>query len=164
MSNMSKRKHCSDRSQKTAICESGFSWPGLFIYLPPLSLYYWVAIMFSCSVETFCRCASNWSGLVVKEPVLRLVLVHLGLESHEGRKPEQDYEAQSSHLYCQPLGLKAWTKLNNCIFYIVGSEHSMAIWVLSHTTITIQFFPGKILTNNVTSTIFLAKNWTTMWH
>ena len=42
--------------------------------------------------------------------------------------------------------------------------HSMAIWVLSHTTITIQFFPGNILTNNVTSTIFLAKNWTTTWH
>ena len=60
----------------------------------PLSLYCWVAILFSCLAEAFCRCASNWSGLLVNEPVLRVVLVHLGLESLEGLKPERDYEAQ----------------------------------------------------------------------
>ena len=37
-------------------------------------------------------------------------------------------------------------------------------WVLSHTTITIQFFPGNILTHNVTSIQFFARNWTTSWH
>ena len=60
----------------------------------PLSLYCWVAILFSCLAEAFCRCASNWSGPPVKEPYLRLVLVHPGLESLEGLQPERDYEAQ----------------------------------------------------------------------
>ena len=80
--------------RKLLFVKAGFHDQVSSIYLPPLSLYYWAAIMFSCSVETFCRCASYWSGLLVKEPVLRLVLVHLGLESHEGRKPKRDYEAQ----------------------------------------------------------------------
>ena len=31
---------------------------------------------------------------LVEEPVLRLILVHLGPESLEGRKPERDYVAQ----------------------------------------------------------------------
>ena len=52
--------------------------------------------MFSCSAETFCRYASNFSGLLVEEPVLRLILVHLGPESLEGRKPERDYEAKDT--------------------------------------------------------------------
>ena len=91
---MSQRNNCSDRCQKTATLKAGFHDQVSSIYLPPLSLYYWVAIMFSCWAETFCRCASYLSGLLVEEPVLRLILVHLGPESLEGRKPERDYEAQ----------------------------------------------------------------------
>ena len=91
---MSQRNNCSDRCQKTATLKAGFHDQVSSIYLPPLSLYYWVAIMFSCSAETFCRCASYLSGLLVEEPVLRLIPVHPGPESLEGRKPERDYEAQ----------------------------------------------------------------------
>ena len=48
--------------------------------------------------------------------------------------------------------------------YLALLYHSMAIWVLSHTTITIQFFPGNILTHNVTSIRIFARNWTPTWH
>ena len=80
--------------RKLLFVKAGFHDQVSSICLPPLSLYYRVAITFSCSAETFCRCASYWSGLLVEEPVLRLILVHLGPESLEGRKPERDYEAQ----------------------------------------------------------------------
>ena len=40
----------------------------------------------------------------------------------------------------------------------------VAIWVLSNTTITIQFFSGNILTNNVTSIQFFFRKWSTMLH
>ena len=36
-------------------------------------------------------------------------------------------------------------------------EQGVAIWVLSNTTITTQFFPGKILTNNMTSIQFFLQ-------
>ena len=39
--------------------------------------------------------------------------------------------------------------------------HCMAIWVLSSTTITKQFFSGNILNNNVTSIQFFCRNCTT---
>ena len=80
--------------RKLLFVKAGFHDQVSSIYLPPLSMCYWVAIMFSCLAETFCRCASYLSGLLVEEPVLRLILVHLGPESLEGRKPERDYEAQ----------------------------------------------------------------------
>ena len=81
--------------RKLLFVKAGFHDQVPSIYLPPLSLCYWVAIMFSCLAETFCRCASYLSGLLVEEPVLRLILVHLGPnKSLEGRKPERDYEAK----------------------------------------------------------------------
>ena len=80
--------------RKLLFVKAGFHDQVSSIYLPPLSMCYWVAILSSCLAETFCRCASNLSGLLVEEPVLRLILVHLGPESLEGRKPERDYGAQ----------------------------------------------------------------------
>ena len=82
--------------RKLLLVKAGFHDQVSSIYLSPLSMCYWVAIMFSCLAETFCRCASNISGLLVEEPVLRLNLVHLWLESLEGRKPERDYEAKDT--------------------------------------------------------------------
>ena len=101
----------------------------------PLSLYCWVAILFSCSAEAFCRCASNWSGLLVEEPVLRLILVHLGPESLEGRKPERDYEAKDTVVVTglPILGNSLWKEswfhlfnftsviINHLIFYFPDS-------------------------------------------
>ena len=80
--------------RKLLFVKAGFHDQVSSISLPPLSMCYWVAIMFSCLAETVCRCASYLSGLLVEEPVLRLILVHPGPESLEGRKPERDYEAQ----------------------------------------------------------------------
>ena len=45
--------------RKLLFVKAGFHDQVSSIYLPPLSLYYWAAIMFSCSAETFCRCASD---------------------------------------------------------------------------------------------------------
>ena len=44
--------------RKLLFVKAGFHDQVSSICLPPLNLYYRVAITFSCSVETFCRYAS----------------------------------------------------------------------------------------------------------
>ena len=52
-----------------------------------------------------------------------------------------------------------------CLHFLAcNPNQGVAIWVLSNTTITIQFFAGNILTNNVTSIQFFCRKWSTMWH
>ena len=145
---MSQRNNCSDRCQKTATLKAGFHDQVSSIYLPPLSLYYWVAIMFSCWAETFCRCASSRSGLLVDEPVLRLVLVHLGLESLEGRKPERDYEAKDTVVVTglpiigNSLWKESWFHLFN--FTSVITNHLIFYFPDSTTLFTKTFISFSI--------------------
>ena len=104
--------------------------------------------MFSCLAETVCRCASYLSGLLVEEPVLRLILVHLGPESLEGRKPERDYEAKDTMvvtglpIHGNSLWKESWFHLFNFTSLIIN--HLIFYYPDSTTLFTKTFISFSI--------------------